>query len=683
MGRKSSGFVTTVPPQLAGIQDELGACDEAQREALVEAVTAGQVSVEDATRQAQQIVKSTFEAKHLGSVPVASANLSSTMWSIFGAEVISTAGPRIKLLKRKPVPVRVSITSVGFRVVEDKTGIVVEEEPISVVVYAAVDASDSKKVGVITQHTKLGLLYCHVFLSKNSSLAASISDSAMQAVQTNRATSGDEVEADRHEKATGATVAIFEVRLLGVVPVDHIKSRRACVKEAVSQLQARLAASKGKEVAVPTVVVITSEAFRAVEVGSREVVSSAFIENIVYYSGVDGKKQGLFCVVFKDARINRKTCAVFCCQQGEGQVICSKMKEAAAQHKKDNEARSNNPFMPFSSHGDAVTEPLASKQIPRKSLKYVKPLGTGQFGEVALAEQATDDGTVMRAVKTLRGGATQADKTSFLREFELMVGLEHPNLVNLVGVCATQRPWLAVLELVQYGDLLDVIKACDEHKVELSLDEKLTFSIGIARGLEYVASQRLVHMDVAARNCLVDAGNVVKVADFGLARVFDEGKDYFVMRDKIPLSIRWLCVEVMGPPPKCISEKSDVWSFGVTVWEIFSRGKRPYRKLKLKDVQKFVYRGGRLAQPSGCPEEIFQLMLQCWAKDPLQRPSFTEIVQLLMTSMSAAPNVRDIGAVLEGQAVQTEDAEDESDEALQIEGAEALVKGYAYPQDHY
>eukprot|EP00051_Salpingoeca_urceolata_P006615 m.87459 g.87459 ORF g.87459 m.87459 type:complete len:147 (-) comp14909_c0_seq3:142-582(-) len=138
------------------------------------------------------------------------------------------------------------------------------------------------------------------------------------------------------------------------------------------------------------------------------------------------------------------------------------------------------------------------------------------------------------------------------------------------------------------------------------------------------------------------------------------------------------CVTESSP-----AEKSDVWSFGVTVWEIFSRGKRPYRKLKLKDVQKFVYRGGRLAQPSGCPEEIFQLMLQCWAKDPLQRPSFTEIVQLLMTSMSAAPNVRDIGAVLEGQAVQTEDAEDESDEALQIEGAEALVKGYAYPQDHY
>ncbi len=555
-------------------------------------------------------------------MPVAAAKLTASMWSMFGPQVISTATPRLKALRQKPRDVEVVVSASGIRVVaQGDASEVLETEPMHRVSYAAVDASDKKKFAYITHYSRLGLVYCHCFTAKPR-VIQDIPHAIMRHVS---GMARDPVtEADRHEKTTGATLGIYETWMLGTVAVScaegGVYSGKEQVEEAVMALQTETGERKlRKDDAERVVLVISSEAIRTVECVSRNVVSSVSITNVTYITEVVGKKTALFAVVFKDDALGRKQCQIYLCEDdGEPNAICESVKDAYRVNREDERARKGNPFMPWAAGEEPVDGLLGECQIPRRDLTARRPLGAGQFGEVFLAEHAG----AKRAVKMLRGGAAATDKRAFLGEARIMLGLNHPNVLQLTGVCAAQRPWLVVLEFCPYGDLLDVLQTLREKGAKLALIEQLRLGVGIASGLAYVAQQGLVHMDMAARNCLLHEGNVVKVADFGHARRFDPGKRYWVQRRPMKLSIRWLCVEAMGPPPKKFSEYSDVWSYGIVLMEIFTYGRKPYPDLRVREVQRAVMRGRRMKIPSGCPSAVFDTISACWAAMPEHRPNF-------------------------------------------------------------
>ena len=167
-----------------------------------------------------------------------------------------------------------------------------------------------------------------------------------------------------------------------------------------------------------------------------------------------------------------------------------------------------------------------------------------------------------------------------------------------------------MIELCQYGDLSDILKVCDDKKIVLSVHEQLSMGLDIIAGLQWMHGRRYVHMDLAARNCLMHIGGRVKIADFGLTRAYDKDKDTYRQVGVMKLSVRWVATDSLDH--KMFSEKSDVWAFGITLWEIFTYGTQPYVGISLIDMMKQVRSGLRLAIPEFCPPPVFDLMRQCW-----------------------------------------------------------------------
>eukprot|EP00041_Stephanoeca_diplocostata_P030750 m.938559 g.938559 ORF g.938559 m.938559 type:complete len:249 (+) comp23820_c0_seq1:300-1046(+) len=217
------------------------------------------------------------------------------------------------------------------------------------------------------------------------------------------------------------------------------------------------------------------------------------------------------------------------------------------------------PFMPVASLSTEIVTPLSALEFDREQITPVQPIGAGQFGLVFLCKFSLDGVPVERAVKVLRPGATPDTMADFLREAEILQSLDHGNVVRLHGVCLKQKPWLLLEENVVYGDLDAALHACVDKDIVLTEGELLGVSLQIVLGMVYVASKRVVHGDLAARNCLLHVNNQVKLADFGWSRLVPAGKKAYV-REVIPtISTRWLAPECVDK--KEFSEKSDVWAY--------------------------------------------------------------------------------------------------------------------------
>lgn len=222
--------------------------------------------------------------------------------------------------------------------------------------------------------------------------------------------------------------------------------------------------------------------------------------------------------------------------------------------------------------------------------------GNGEFGEVYLANHVVGTETAnngdevdveeKRAVKTLRPDLPQHIAKTFASEALLHVGLKHQNIVNVVGVCMVQQPYLFVLEYCMYGDLRKVLKTFKSRELELTLGEQAHILAQIADAMAYITKSRIAHMDLASRNVLVHQGTTMKVADFGLAHRYTKKKDHYALRGKIRLPFLWV-------PPECLpcsmwdatvktpyeprfNEQTDMWSFGVLIWEVLNYGDIPY-----------------------------------------------------------------------------------------------------------
>ncbi|KER31927.1 hypothetical protein T265_01864 [Opisthorchis viverrini] len=254
-------------------------------------------------------------------------------------------------------------------------------------------------------------------------------------------------------------------------------------------------------------------------------------------------------------------------------------------------------------------------EIPRSSLVLLEQLGAGQFGEVWKGRW---NGSMDVAIKTLKPGTMS--KEDFLKEARIMKRLHHPKLVRLYAV-VTADPIYIVTELMSLGSLLHYLRDGPGRNLELKL--LIDMVAQIASGMAHLEKERYIHRDLAARNVLVSENNTVKVADFGLARIIDTASETYTAKQGAQFPIKWTAPEaaLLGR----FTVKSDVWSFGIVIYEIITHGQTPYPSMNNTQTLQQVESGYRMPRPPACPDPVYQVMLRTWDTIPDKRPSFDSL----------------------------------------------------------
>lgn len=282
-------------------------------------------------------------------------------------------------------------------------------------------------------------------------------------------------------------------------------------------------------------------------------------------------------------------------------------------------------------------DPNKLKQYRLDHVQYVKDLGEGFFGKVfqgratgILDNQPKKEIAV--AVKALKDEPSKEQKDEFFREVTLMSILSHPNIVKLLAVSTEEEPYGMVFEFMSKGDLNQYLRDAlpaetslgsdQTAKVYLSQEDLVSISVQIATGMQYLAEMKFVHRDLAARNCLVGEDLVVKIGDFGMSRDIYT-TEYYKMSKETLLPIRWLAPEAFLYGK--FSLKSDVYAYGVVLWEIFTFGLQPYYGYTNKEVMDFIQKGIHLGKPDNCPDFIYAIMKDCWIREPEKRIGFTAV----------------------------------------------------------
>ncbi|XP_036946489.1 receptor tyrosine-protein kinase erbB-4-like isoform X5 [Acanthopagrus latus] len=260
--------------------------------------------------------------------------------------------------------------------------------------------------------------------------------------------------------------------------------------------------------------------------------------------------------------------------------------------------------------------------LKETELKRVKILGSGAFGTVYKGIWVPEGETVKIpvAIKILNETTGPKANVEFMDEALIMASMEHPHLVRLLGVCLSPTIQL-VTQLMPHGCLLDYVH---EHKDNIGSQLLLNWCVQIAKGMMYLEERRLVHRDLAARNVLVKSPNHIKITDFGLARLLDaDEKEYNADGGKVGMPIKWMALECIHY--RKFTHQSDVWSYGVTIWELMTFGGKPYDGIPTREIPDILEKGERLPQPPICTIDVYMVMVKCWMIDADSRPKFKEL----------------------------------------------------------
>ncbi|XP_069557095.1 fibroblast growth factor receptor 1b isoform X2 [Brachyistius frenatus] len=292
-------------------------------------------------------------------------------------------------------------------------------------------------------------------------------------------------------------------------------------------------------------------------------------------------------------------------------------------------------------------------ELSRERLTLGKPLGEGCFGQVVLAEAVGIDRNkptrlTKVAVKMLKADATEKDLSDLISEMEMMKMIgKHKNIINLLGACTQDGPLYVVVEYASQGNLREYLRARRPVGLEywsgtrqaslgsVEVRELVSAAYQVARGMAYLASKKCIHRDLAARNVLVTEDNVMKIADFGLARDIHH-IDYYKKTTNGRLPVKWMAPEALFD--RIYTHQSDVWSFGVLLWEIFTLGGSPYPGVPVEELFKLLKEGHRMEKPSTCPQELYLTMRDCWHAVPSHRPTFQQLVEDLDRTLSLTAN---------------------------------------------
>ncbi|XP_072292708.1 proto-oncogene tyrosine-protein kinase receptor Ret isoform X2 [Eucyclogobius newberryi] len=323
-------------------------------------------------------------------------------------------------------------------------------------------------------------------------------------------------------------------------------------------------------------------------------------------------------------------------------------------------------------------------EFPRKNLVLGKTLGEGEFGKVVKATAFRlkgKAGYTTVAVKMLKENASHSELRDLLSEFTLLKQVNHPHVIKMFGACSQDGPLHLIVEYAKFGSLRNFLR--ESRKVgpsymgrdanrnssylenpddrALTMGDLISFAWQISRGMQYLAEMKLVHRDLAARNVLVAEGRKMKISDFGLSRdVYEE--DSYVKRSKGRIPVKWMAIESLFD--HIYTSQSDVWSFGVLLWEIVTLGGNPYPGIAPERLFNLLKTGYRMERPENCSQEMYSLMLRCWKQESDKRPTFSDISKELEKMMVKSRDYLDLAASTPADGLLYDDALSEEDTPL-------------------